>query len=106
MMGYQDLGAQPMNNRKNLLPAVTATLSLLLAGCSSMTGGEATSQAAPVPPPPGYTAASAPHETPKTKTQKEDLPDRLFAPLDNTVNDINRDINREIDKEFPPDKSD
>jgi hypothetical protein len=85
-----------MNKRNNSLPAVFFTAGLVaLAGCTGMNGGEAVTQAAPVPPPPGVSAGTAQHE---------DLPDRVFAPLDDTVNDINRDINREIDSEFPANK--
>jgi hypothetical protein len=81
-----------MTKRNNSLPAVLLTAGLVvLAGCTGMNGGEAVTQAAPVPPPPGDNAGK--HE--------EDLPDRVFAPLDDTVNVINRDMNREIDKEFP-----
>ncbi len=92
-----------MNNRNNPLPAVfVATGLVLLAGCTGMNGGAAVTQAAPVPPPPGVSTGTTPPGKQDTKTQKEDLPDRLFAPLDDTVNDLNRDINREIDKEYPP----
>ena len=93
-----------MNNRNNSLPAVFAAGLVMLAGCTGMNGGEAVTQAAPVPPPPGVTNGESQQGPQNTKTEKEDLPDRLFAPLDNTVNDLNRDINREIDSEFPPDK--
>ena len=94
-----------MNNRNNPLPKIFAAAGLaLLAGCSGMNGDEAVTQAAPVPPPPGVTDGTSQQGAQNTKTRKEDLPDRLFAPLDDTVNDINRDINREIDSEFPPDK--
>jgi hypothetical protein len=92
-----------MHNRNNSLPAVFfATGLVLLAGCTGMNGGGATTQAAPVPPPPGVSSDTTPQGTQETK--KEDLPDRLFAPLDDVVNDINRDTNRAIDSEFPPDK--
>jgi hypothetical protein len=93
-----------MNNRHNPLATVFAASLVLLAGCTGMNGGEAVTQAAPVPPPPGVTDGTRQQGSQNTKTQKEDLPDRLFAPLDNTVNDLNRDINRELDSEFPPDK--
>jgi hypothetical protein len=94
-----------MNKRNNSLPTIFAAAGLvLLAGCTGMNGGEAVTQAAPVPPPPGVTDGTSQQSPPNTKTQKEDLPDRLFAPLDDSVNDLNRDINREIDSEFPPEK--
>jgi len=94
-----------MNNRKNSLPSALAAASLvLLAGCTGMNGGKAVTQAAPVPPPPGVTDSASQQGSQNTKTQKEDFPDRLFAPLDDSVNDLNRDINREIDSEFPPEK--
>lgn len=96
-----------MNNRNNSLAAVFVAAGLvLLAGCTGMNGGEAATQAAPVPPPPAETAGTTQQGKQDAKTQQEDLPDRLFAPLDDSVNDINRDINREIDREFPPDTSD
>jgi hypothetical protein len=94
-----------MNHRTYALPAVCAVAGLvLLAGCTGMHGQEAAAQAAPVPPLPGDTDTrpAAPQET---KKKPEDLPDRLFAPLDNTVNDINRDINRELDSEFPANRN-
>jgi hypothetical protein len=98
-----------MNNRNTPVPAVlVATAFVLLAGCTGMNSGETAMQAAPVPPPPGETAGTTrqdKQDKQNTKTQKGDLPDRVFAPLDNTVNDINRDINREIDKEYPANKS-
>ena len=94
-----------MNNWNNsLLSVLTAASLVLLAGCTGMNGGEAVTQAGPVPPPPGVTNGASQQGAQNTKTQKEDLPDRLFAPLDDSVNDLNRDINREIDSEFPPDK--
>ena len=100
-----------MNKRNHALPAVfLATGLAVLAGCTGMNGGEAVTQAAPVPPPPGDHAAAVQQGTGK---HKEDLPDRVFAPLDDAVNVINRDLNREIDNEFPenensqaPDSSD
>lgn len=96
-----------MTKRNNSLPAIFVAAGLVvLAGCTGMNGGEAVTQAAPVPPPPGVTAGTNQQDTQDKKTQKEDLPDRVFAPLDDTVNVINRDINREIDSEVPPDTSD
>jgi len=103
-----------MNKRNNSLPAVFLAAGLVvLAGCTGMNGGEAVTQAAPVPPPPGDDAGTVQQGKPDTGKQEEDLPDRVFAPLDDTVNVINRDMNREIDKEFPenetsptPDSSD
>ena len=95
-----------MNNRNNSLAAVFVAAGLVvLAGCTGMNGGEAVTQAAPVPPPPGVSAGTNQNTRQDKKTHDEDLPDRVFAPLDDTVNDINRDINREIDSEFPPEKS-
>lgn len=95
-----------MNNRNNPLPAVfVATGLVLLVGCTGMNGGAAATQAAPVPPPPGVSTGTTQQGKQDTKTQKEDLPDRLLAPLDDSVDDLNRDINREIDREFPPDKT-
>jgi hypothetical protein len=94
-----------MNKRNNALSTVFAAAGLaLLAGCTGMNGGEAVTQAAPVPPPPGVTDGTSQQGSQNTKTQKEDLPDRLFAPLDDSVNDLNRDINREINSEYPPNK--
>ena len=91
-----------MNNLNNSLPAVFLAAGLaVLAGCTGMNGGEAVTQAAPVPPPPGDDARTVQQGTPDTGKQQEDLPDRVFAPLDDAVNDINRDMNREIDKEYP-----
>jgi hypothetical protein len=91
-----------MTDRSNSLLAVFLAAGLaVLAGCTGMNGGEAVTQAAPVPPPPGDDAGTVQQGKPDTRKQEEDLPDRVFAPLDDTVNDINRDINREIDKEFP-----
>jgi hypothetical protein len=82
-----------MKNLNHALPAIILAAGLaVLAGCSGMNGGEAVTQAAPVPPPPGDGAK---------KVQQEDLPDRVFAPLDDAVDNINRDMNREIDKEYP-----
>jgi hypothetical protein len=96
-----------MNNRNNSLPALfVATGLVLLAGCTVMNGGDAATQAAPVPPPPGESTGAVQKGKEIAKPQGEDLPDRLFAPLDNSVDDINRDINREIDRELPPDSSD
>ncbi len=96
-----------MNKRNNSLPAVFVAAGLaVLAGCTGMNGGEAVTQAAPVPPPPGVSAGTSQNTSQDMKTQQEDLPDRVFAPLDDTVNDINRDLNREIDREFPENKSD
>jgi hypothetical protein len=93
-----------MKYRNDSLPAVFVVAGLVaLAGCTGMNGGETATQAAPVPPPPAEAAATSQQDKQK-KRQPEDLPDRLFAPLDDTVNDINRDINRQIDSEFPPDK--
>jgi hypothetical protein len=95
-----------MNMRNHALPAVfLATGLAVLAGCTGMNGGEAVTQAAPVPPPPGNDAATVQQGKPDTRKQEEDLPDRVFAPLDDTVNVINRDINREIDTEFPENKT-
>jgi hypothetical protein len=92
-----------MNKRNNPLPAVFLAAGLVvLAGCTGMNGGEAVTQAAPVPPPPGDNAGTVQQGTGK---HKEDLPDRVFAPLDDTVNVINRDLNREIDSEFPENKA-
>jgi hypothetical protein len=92
-----------MDNRNNALTAVflAAGIVLVLAGCTGMNGGEAVTQAAPVPPPPGDAAGTVQQGKPDTGKQEEDLPDRVFAPLDDTVNVINRDINRELDSEFP-----
>ncbi len=96
-----------MNKRNNILPAVFAAASfLLLAGCTCMNGGKAAAPAAPVPPPPSQATGTTPQGNQPVKTPKEDLPDRLFAPLDDTVNDLNHDINRDIDSESPPNKSD
>jgi hypothetical protein len=96
-----------MNKRNNSLPAVFVAAGLaVLAGCTGMNGGEAVTQAAPVPPPPGVSAGTSQNTGQDMKTQQEDLPDRVFAPLDDTVNDINRDLNREIDREFPENRSD
>ena len=92
-----------MNNRNNSLAAVfVATGLVLLAGCTGINGGAAVTQAAPVPPPPGVSTGTTPPGKQDTKTQKGYLPDRLFAPLDDSVNDINRNINRDIDREFLP----
>ena len=94
-----------MNKRNNSLPAVFAAAGIaVLSGCTGMNGGEAVTQAAPVPPPPGVSAGTTQNTRQDNKTQDEDFPDRVFAPLDDTVNDINRDINREIDSEFPVNK--
>jgi hypothetical protein len=91
-----------MNNLNHALPAFLLAAGLaVLAGCTGMNGGEAVTQAAPVPPPPGDDAKTVRQGTPNTGKQQEDLPDRVFAPLDDAVNDINRDMNREIDKEYP-----
>jgi len=91
-----------MNNPNHALPAVLLAAGLIvLAGCTGMNGGETATQAAPVPPPPGDDAKADQQGKPDTRKKEEDLPDRLFAPLDDTVNAINRDMNREIDKEFP-----
>lgn len=91
-----------MNNPNHALPAFLLAAGLaVLAGCTGMNGGEAVTQAAPVPPPPGDDARTVQQGTPDTGKQQEDLPDRVFAPLDDAVNDINRDMNREIDKEYP-----
>ena len=92
-----------MNNRNNSLAAVfVATGLALLAGCTVMKVGDAATQAAPVPPPPGESTGAVQKDKEIAKPQDEDLPDRLFAPLDDSVNDINRDINRDIDREFLP----
>jgi hypothetical protein len=94
-----------MNKRNNSLPAVFIAAGLVvLAGCTGRNGGEAVTQAAPVPPPPGVSSGTTQNTGRHPKPQQEDLPDRVFAPLDDTVNDINRDINREIDSEFPANK--
>jgi len=91
-----------MNNMNHALPAVLLAAGLaVLAGCTGINGGEAVTQAAPVPPPPGDDAKTLQQGKPDTGKQQEDLPDRVFAPLDDAVNDINRDMNREIDKEYP-----
>jgi hypothetical protein len=103
-----------MNRRSHSLPAVLLAAGLAaLAGCTGMNGGEAVTQAAPVPPPPGDNAGTVQQGNTGTGKQEEDLPDRVFAPLDDAVNVINRDMNREIDKEYPenetsptPDSSD
>jgi hypothetical protein len=95
-----------MNNRTYTLPAVCAVAGLvLLAGCTGMNGQETAAQAAPVPPPPGDTADTRQAAPQETKKKPEDLPDRLFAPLDDTVNDINRDINRQLDSDFPANRN-
>jgi hypothetical protein len=94
-----------MNKRNNPLPAVFIIAGLIvLAGCTGINGGEAVTQTAPAPPPPGVSAGTTQNTSQDNKTQNEDLPDRVFAPLDDTVNDINRDINREIDSDFPANK--
>jgi hypothetical protein len=91
-----------MTDHNNSLLAVFLAAGLaVLASCTGMNGGEAVTQAAPVPPPPGDDARTVQQGTPDTGKQQEDLPDRVFAPLDDAVNDINRDMNREIDKEYP-----
>jgi hypothetical protein len=91
-----------MKNPNHALPAVLLAAGLMvLAGCTGMNGSEAATRAAPVPPPPGDNAATVQQGKPDTRKQEEDLPDRVFAPLDDAVNAINRDMNREIDKEFP-----
>jgi hypothetical protein len=91
-----------MNNLNHALPAILLAASVaVLAGCSGMNGGEAVTQAAPVPPPPGDKAATVQQDKPGSGKQPEDLPDRVFAPLDDAVDDLNRDMNREIDKEYP-----
>jgi hypothetical protein len=98
-----------MTRRNHSLQAVLLAAGLAaLAGCTGMNGGEAVTQAAPVPPPPGDNAGTV-----QQGKQEEDLPDRVFAPLDDAVNVINRDMNSEIDKEYPenetsptPDSSD
>ena len=91
-----------MTDRNNSLLAVFLAAGLaVLAGCTGMNGGEAVTQAAPVPPPPGDDARTVQQGTPDTGKQQEDLPDRVFAPLDDAINDTNRDMNREIDKEYP-----
>ncbi|MGB7934634.1 MAG: hypothetical protein WCH04_20895 [Gammaproteobacteria bacterium] len=91
-----------MTKRNNSLPAVFVAVCLaVLAGCTGMNGGEAVTQAAPVPPPPGDDSGTDQQDKADSGKQEEDLPDRVFAPLDDAVNVINRDMNREIDKEFP-----
>ena len=90
-----------MNKRINPLASIFAAGLVVLAGCTGMSGKDTEMQAAPVPPPPGVTDAATQPDRQDTQTQPKDLPDRLFAPLDDTVNDINRDINRELDSEFP-----
>ena len=91
-----------MKNRIHPLPAVLVAAGLVvLAGCTGMNGRDSTAQAAPVPPPPGETADTSENTPQGTTKNPEDLPDRLFAPLDDAVNDINRDINRGLDSEFP-----
>jgi hypothetical protein len=95
-----------MTRRNTSLPAVVVAAGLaVLAGCTGMAGDKAAMQAAPVPPPPSGSAAASQPDRQDTKPQQEDLPDRLFAPLDDTVNDINRDINRDIDSDPPSNKS-
>jgi len=95
-----------MNNLKHAPPAILLAAGLaVLPGCSGINGGEAITQAAPAPPPPGDNAATVQQGKPDTGKQKEDLPDRVFAPLDDAVNDINRDINHEIDSELPENKT-
>lgn len=42
----------------------------------------------------------------KTDEQHEDIIDRAFAPLDDTVSDINRDLNDESGDSAPPQTSD
>ena len=91
-----------MNNLNHALPAFLLAAGLaVLSGCTGMNGGKAVTQAAPVPPPPGDDAGTVQQRKPGTGKQEEDLPDRVFAPLDDAVNVINRDLNREIDKEYP-----
>jgi hypothetical protein len=42
----------------------------------------------------------------KADEQHEDIIDRMFAPLDDTVSDINRDLNDEPGDSAPPQDSD
>ena len=91
-----------MKNRIHRLTALLLVAGLvLLAGCADRNAREAAAVAAPVPPPPGDAADTHQNTPAQTNKQPDDLPDRLFAPLDDAVNIINRDTNREIDKEFP-----
>jgi hypothetical protein len=96
-----------MNMRINSLASIFAAAGLVvLAGCSGMSSKDTEMQAAPVPPPPGVTDGTTQQGRPDAQTQPKDLPDRLFAPLDDTVDEINRDINREIDSDVPENNSD
>jgi hypothetical protein len=95
-----------MTNRTHALPAILLLAGLVpLAGCAGMGNREAAAQAAPIPPPPGTGTSATQNTAQETKKKPEDLPDRVFAPLDNAVNVINRDINRDLDKEFPENKN-
>jgi len=95
-----------MMNRIHARPALLLVAGLvLLAGCTGLDKGEAAAQAAPVPPPPGTGTSAAQNAAQKTGKKPEDLPDRVFAPLDDAVDVINRDINRDIDREYPENKN-
>ena len=95
-----------MTHRSKVLPAILLLAGLVsLPGCAGFDKREAADEAAPIPPPPGTGASATPGTPRATKKKTEDLPDRVFAPLDDTVNVINRDINRDLDKEFPENKN-
>lgn len=94
-----------MTNRTHTFPAILLIAGLVaLVGCAGTENRETATQAAPVPPPPGTGPSATRNTSQETKKQPEDLPDRVFAPLDDAVNVINRDINRNLDKEFPENK--
>jgi hypothetical protein len=95
-----------MMNRIHTFPVILLIASLVaLVGCAGTENREAAVQTAPVPPPPGTGASATRNTSQETKKQPEDLPDRVFAPLDDAVNVINRDINRDLDKELPENKN-
>lgn len=63
----------------------------LLAFCNPAAGSETDTSAVAV----DKAVAEPAHAEEQTDTQPEDVVDRIFAPLDDAVSDINRDINKD-----------
>lgn len=80
------------HRHKRSIPARTPVVWFcLLVFCNPSVGSEADASAAPV----DKAATSTTHVEGQTDVPQEDVVDRIFAPLDDAVSDINRDINKD-----------
>lgn len=79
------------HRHKRSIPARTPVVWFcLLVFCNPAAGSETDGNAAPV----DKAATDPTHAEEQTDVQHEDVVDRIFAPLDDAVSDINRDINK------------